>query len=464
MEGFLFIQETGYKPQEKRTRSDIKMHVADRLVMQKRMRQSKRGEGKRNLRAAGSRDEEEENEDDGNDVVRIAKGRGQALQQQATTLGSTSTNAATMIGVTGINIHLDEQTRFFLHHFLHHTSQSLCTVTTETGWLTYALTNRTLFYATLYHWVLLNQDSIPATYKQPEKLLVFKGRVIAFINSEMHVGGGVGDEVLGSVACLASLLIGDFEEANMHFEGLKAMVSRRKGVGNSGFGGLIGRLVRWTDSCRAQISNSHLLLDQEQIRPEITSVNALSQSIIESQIESTIIQRLRALSQELTQCPRDLLPPERRVSLGEQFLTSDRELLTLIHGHTYAENPGLAIFALSALIYSECVLRGMKRGSRVIKTIVGLLKLRLLEFNGIWWNERLGWAVINGVLATQKGSEEGEWFLEYWAGNFGIVGEVLQKIARSQDVGNEDSPAAFSWILGDEVLDIGRYDKLVLLE
>lgn len=51
--GFLFIQETGNKPHEKRVKSDIKMHVADRMVTQKRVRQKRRGEGSRELRVRG---------------------------------------------------------------------------------------------------------------------------------------------------------------------------------------------------------------------------------------------------------------------------------------------------------------------------------------------------------------------------------------------------------------------------
>lgn len=144
--------------------------------------------------------------------------------------------------------------------------------------------------------------------------------------------------------------------------------------------------------------------------------------------------------------------------MGQQFLASDRELLSLVHGETYLQQPMLSIFSLAALIYSECVLRGMGRSSRVIKTIVGLLKSRILEVEEGEQNEgdgRLYWAIVIGVLATEKWSEEGMWFLDLFVGRWGLVEGMWEGVVALQDDGNEVGPAGFYWVLGDEVLNTG---------
>lgn len=41
-------------------------------------------------------------------------------------------------------------------------------------------------------------------------------------------------------------MYGDIEEAKIHFQGLKAMIrSRKGGLLNLGFQGLVARIVRW---------------------------------------------------------------------------------------------------------------------------------------------------------------------------------------------------------------------------
>jgi hypothetical protein len=40
-------------------------------------------------------------------------------------------------------------------------------------------------------------------------------------------------------------MIGDVEEANIHFKGLSAMIECRKGIDGLGYSGLIARIVKW---------------------------------------------------------------------------------------------------------------------------------------------------------------------------------------------------------------------------
>jgi hypothetical protein len=145
---------------------------------------------------------------------------------------------------------------------LYHRSKSLCTVTVETGWLSYALKDPGLFHSTLYHWALLNGDMTPVSFRQTDQLLKIKQVAIHSINERLQ-NLEISDEVIASVTCLASVnvepparciskqlltcqfLLGDAHEADMHFKGLHAMVTSRAGLCQLGFDGLIARLVRW---------------------------------------------------------------------------------------------------------------------------------------------------------------------------------------------------------------------------
>ncbi|EPE30624.1 hypothetical protein GLAREA_03591 [Glarea lozoyensis ATCC 20868] len=126
---------------------------------------------------------------------------------------------------------------------LYHRSKSLCTVTVETGWLSYALKDPGLFHSTLYHWALLNGDMTPVSFRQTDQLLKVKQVAIHSINERLR-NGEISDEVVASVTCLASVnfLLGDAHEAEMHFKGLHAMVASRAGLCQLGFDGLIARL------------------------------------------------------------------------------------------------------------------------------------------------------------------------------------------------------------------------------
>ena len=87
---------------------------------------------------------------------------------------------------------------------VHHRSKLLCTVTIETGWLTYALKDVGLFHSTLYHWILLNSDSVPEYFRRTDQLLRVKGTALRLINAQLRFQS-VTDEVIASVACLTSV-------------------------------------------------------------------------------------------------------------------------------------------------------------------------------------------------------------------------------------------------------------------
>ncbi|KAG9234566.1 hypothetical protein BJ875DRAFT_484086 [Amylocarpus encephaloides] len=406
---FLFVQESGNAPQRRSTKSQIKMHVMDRLVSQRQQARTRSRPGA--SIAPRGRGIEENQLVESRERTLIAPGEAWTVQPE----NQSPKGIESMLHASGL-VRMSSETKLLLHHFLHHRSKSLCTVTVETGWLTYALRDVALFYSTLYHWAFLNYESLPPSFRRQNQLLQVRGTAIKTINDKLNVEGGVvTDELIASVTCLASvnLMMGDFEEAKTHFRGLNAMVASRKGVRNLGFRGLIARLVKWADACHAQVSSSHLSVEDPAAHVEEQPTLDWGYFTLNA---SPILHRMRNISKELTQTPRDRLPRERRVSLGEQFLASDRELLGFIHGDT---TPLLiSIVASAALLYSQTVLRGIPRSSRVLKSLVRHLKNAITTALEVAEGDIFApdpvvapWALLIGVLASEKGSFESHWFM-----------------------------------------------------
>ena len=146
----------------------------------------------------------------------------------ATSITERLTTTQDMLNLAGLHVRMNTQTRFLLHHcmyisdsiasegmwligllVLYHRSKSLCTVTVETGWLTYALKDPGLFHSTLYHWALLNGDMTPVTFRQTDQLLKVKQIAIRSINERLR-SQDISDEVVASVTCLASVNVSIF--------------------------------------------------------------------------------------------------------------------------------------------------------------------------------------------------------------------------------------------------------------
>ncbi|OPB45630.1 hypothetical protein A0O28_0078400 [Trichoderma guizhouense] len=157
-----------------------------------------------------------------------------------------------MLRLSGLSVEVNTQTRFLLHHFLNYRSKTLCTVTAETGWLKYAINDNALFSTTLYHWASINYSALPPKYQSAQHLLRLKAAAIRTLASRLQPPTGdangntemVSDAVIATVACLANinLMYGDLDEAEIHFQGLKALIRGCKGVLHLGFEGLVARI------------------------------------------------------------------------------------------------------------------------------------------------------------------------------------------------------------------------------
>ncbi|KAH8687253.1 hypothetical protein BGZ60DRAFT_4823 [Tricladium varicosporioides] len=480
---FLFIQETGYGPQVPETRSQIKMHVMDRVVS-----------GRQRKRVPGIEEKSDKTQTSMQSLARERR-KGKNLQNIPSRVQRKNNNdnshlispevitLENMLRLSGREIGMTPMTRFLLHHFLQFRSKSLCTVSLETGWLTYALEDAALLNSTLYHWALLNYYALPDKFRKEDQLLTLKGESIRMINSRLSNIGQkrvVGDEVIAAIACLASvnvwklatsptvtqmltmqLILGNVEEANMHFGGLNAIVRSRGGIHTLGYQGLIARLVKWTDSCHAQISKKKLLVEEKSTI--LTDVQQSNHAYIQQPshfqlTKSHIIARLHRISCQLIETSREELSKDDRIDLGLNFLASDRELLDFMHN---SSDKVLSIVATAALIYSQAILRGLNRDSRMVQSLIGQLKDKLIAvFNSDWdaFAEdpaALTWVLLIAVVLSEVGGADHGWFIRCLR-RIGDGDHIsLQKLESTIETPTSPSPQPFHWLL-----DVGDLQRL----
>ncbi|UKZ72323.1 uncharacterized protein TrAtP1_013266 [Trichoderma atroviride] len=452
---FVFIQEMGTGSHKPKTKSLIKMHVMDRVVMKRRGRKEEPSRG-RDLTAESSRGDQSSsiNQYVEHDDLRPTVG------------------VDDMLRLSGFSLQVNTQTKILLHHFLNYTSKSLCTVTAETGWLKYAIEDSALFNSTLYHWAFLNYSFLPASFQSQQNLLALKAAAIRTLASQFQratpdMGSDpptFSDAMIATVACLANanFLCGDVEEAKVHFQGLRGMIRSRKGVLNLGFQGLAARIVRWTDCCHAQLSNMMLSFDEESSSKEVTpppSTFLDSQGLYDQPSRWAMMGEIRSMSKELVATPKHLMAPDRRAALGFRLLASDRSILKRIHGKNgYSV---LALFARGALLFSHVVLRGTPRSSRIITILVDQLKEALIfaytSEDDIFDDHPIAlvWLLLVGMLASGRENFQGIWFrlcLEKACG--GDAGLSWEDVEALTETPNNISPQPFCWMLEEIALDL----------
>lgn len=292
-------------------------------------------------------------------------------------------------------------------------------------------------------------------------------------------------------------MIGDFEEAKIHFAGMKAMIRSRKESQNLGYEGLITRIVQWygfkassvttlsihliriafrTDTCHSVLANSELAFDDLDVSPRYSqplprrSSKLLHPGAAPFKLKDhKLILEMREVSAELVATHRAALPNERRVSLGNWLLASNRQLLKQMR--TQHQGPNISVIvATAAFMYMQVVLRGMSRTARVTRCLVKQLKASLISalsskkdvFSGD--PASLSWTLLVGLLASGKENDEGTWFLwclERACGNAEIFrGKDLTKL---RDSPNHISPQPFYWILDQKILELSSVETKTLV-
>jgi hypothetical protein len=164
---------------------------------------------------------------------------------------------------------------------------------------------------------------------------------------------------------------------------------------------------------------------------------------------------------------REDLTTERRISLGEQFLVSEREALQLIHSD--ATHLTVSIAATSAMIYSHTVLRSIHRRNRLITQLLTYLRnsitvaLTLPQADRFSDPAVLAWALLVGVLASQRQSPNFDWFMG-----------CLMQACENSDLNWErinalpdlpiDQPAPFHWVLEEKIVSMKDVNTMIMVE
>lgn len=223
------------------------------------------------------------------------------------------------------------------------------------------------------------------------------------------------------------------------------------------------------DACHSQITGTGLCFEEHDVCFEPNISAPFSKDLKKSSFaESKEVRRIHSMSTELMLTPRETLSNDGRVSFGQRFLASDRELLIKIHRESLDRPSVSSITATAALIYSNTILRGISRSSRVLKALVSQLKestcSALTLQDDIFADDpaALVWVLLVGVLAAGEENPEGAWFM--WALRRGFGAQSVLKWADVQNMANAPNnfPEPFNWIFSEEVLKLTSVNTRIL--
>ncbi|KAK0755672.1 LOW QUALITY PROTEIN: hypothetical protein N5P37_011784 [Trichoderma harzianum] len=452
---FVFIQEKGTGSHKSGTKSLIKMHVMDRVVMQRRALKQEHSDDNSN------RDTTEwqvtffypPNCFEKSLVVNIVLSDRAALLEHHTNHNNFRciTGIDDMLRLSGHSIEVNTQTKFLLHHYLNYRPRTLCTITAETGWLKYAIKDNGLFNITLYQWASMFNSALPPKYQFAQHLLRLKAAAIRTLalnlqppsnraNSDVEM---VSDAMIATVSCLANLLCGDLEEAEIHFQGLKALIKGRKGVLPLGYEGLAGRIL-----LNKELSFDETSLSSEPVRPQLSLPDSQRSHLQPHTL--TIVHELRLIAKELITTPAENMSQENRVKLGFRLVASDRSILKYVHDANGSSV--LALVARAALLYSHAVLRGALRSSHFLITLVNQLKQSIISAFGskgdIFASHPAALVLLVGVIASGRENIQGTWFrlcLEKACGSDSRL--PWEKVQQAINAPTNKSPAPFYWMI-----------------
>ncbi|KAL7929311.1 hypothetical protein V8C35DRAFT_331697 [Trichoderma chlorosporum] len=441
---FVFIQEKGTGSHKPATKFLIKMHVMDRVVMQKKAPKQEH-----------SNNNKYETERQFLVVNAILSDRAASLNRRTSHSDFRSfAGIDDMLRLSGLSVEINAQTRFLLHQFLNYRSKTLCTVTAETGWLKYAIRDNALFTTTLYHWASINYSSLPPKYQSVQHLLRLKAAAIQALAvhlrptpSRAYMDSDTArDAVIVTVACLANinLMYGDLDEAEIHFDG--------------------------TDSCHSQLSNKELSFDETSSCWKIAHLKLNlpdSQRFHIQPHKLSMLHELRLIAKELIATSKDNMAPDDRVALGFRLLASDRSILRLVHDtHDCSV---LALVARAALLYSHTVLRGALRSSRIITASIDKLKQLIISAfsfkDDIFASHPISlvWVLLVGVVASGRENIQGTWFrlcLEKACGSDSKL--PWEKVQEAIDAPNNKSPQPFYWMIEEIILHLPCINSAIM--
>jgi hypothetical protein len=330
--------------------------------------------------------------------------------------------------------------------FQNYMPESWCPVSGQSAWFPFAVNDQLLFHATLYNWAMhfANAANDEAFARHPG---VMRHKLIAIhmINEKLSDPvEAVRDESLGAVVAIinAEVAHGSAEESARHMTGLRAMINMRGGIEtlSDGIGGLLQRLVGWTDLNYAELHSAPLIFtkancDWDRVRAEagwscpscfheaLDTTDAGPSPTKQTQV-IPLLREIRDLCSEVARRPLLTMPEHEKMNRSDRFHALERRLRIVAERPTDekatdAEHRDDLVWrscASAGLLYVHHVLRGLPLGYRQFDTLCQDLLLTLIGITDVEqaWNfapELLIWVLSVGTILTPARPQY-NWFLD----------------------------------------------------
>jgi hypothetical protein len=342
--------------------------------------------------------------------------------------------------------------------FQNYMPESWCPISGQSAWFPFAVNDQLLFHATLYNWAMHFADAAnDGTFAGHPSVMRHKLVAIRMINEKLSDPvEAVRDESLGAVVAIinAEVAYGSAEESARHMAGLRAMIKMRGGIETigDGMGGLLQRLVGWTDLNYAELHSLPLIFtkencDWDRVRAEAgwSCPNCFyeAQDVEEPRpfpAKQTqvipLLREIRELCKEVAHRPLLSMPEHEKMKRSDRFHALERRLRIVTErsrdeNAADAEHDNDLIWrscASAGLLYVHHVLRGLPLAYRQFDTLCQDLLFTLAGITDLEraWNfapELLLWVLSVGTILT-PGRPQHSWFVDTLTvacENFGYV-------------------------------------------
>jgi hypothetical protein len=332
--------------------------------------------------------------------------------------------------------------------FQNYMSESWCPISGQSAWFLFAINDELLFHATLYNWAMHFADAAnDRSFASQPGIMRHKLTAIHMINEKLSDPvEAVRDESLGAVVAIinAEVAHGSAEESERHMVGLRAMVDMRGGIETlcHGIGGLLQRLIGWTDLNYAELHSTPLMFTEEnchwdRVRAEAgwsgpssnrfhdtSNVAALDPYPAKQTQVIPLLREIRDLCEEVARRPLLSMSEHEKMRRSDRFHALERRLRIVAERSIDdnirdAEHKGDLVWrscASAGLLYVHHFLRGLPLAYRQFDTLCQDLWFTLVEIADVEqaWNfapELLMWVLSVGAILTTTRPQH-QWFVD----------------------------------------------------
>ncbi|KAK5050883.1 hypothetical protein LTR84_003442 [Exophiala bonariae] len=315
--------------------------------------------------------------------------------------------------------HLTKEDSSLLQQFQQYARWPWCPISGRSEWSSFTVSDELVFRVTMYSWTFHMRGRHPAVdqvHQERHEMAVLRNKLstIAIINERLSdPEKACSDEVIAATAAImnAEIASGSLEDADVHMNGLHALILRRGGLNtlSTPRQALVQRLCAWNDLMHAELRGtrlhfpaldlwaqawSHLSRMDDHIPLPGLSEGELNAVGIPNFAVFRLLHDMRMLCELEGLQPLTSLPEEQAMRRNDWFHRLEWKLHRIYESTTPdlddRHNRIVHVIAMAALIYAHHCLRGNGLGYRSFSVLVpNLLKgLQTLERHG----ETLGFA------------------------------------------------------------------------